>query len=77
MPKVYDPEYYLKNRDLINARTMENYYKNRVERLERFRAYYEKNKEALMAKRANRNRSSKPKPVFQITHNVVASITNW
>ena len=67
MPKVYDPEYYLKNRDTINARTMKNYYKNRVERLERFREYYEKNKEALKEKRAER---SKPKPVFQITHNI-------
>jgi hypothetical protein len=73
MPKVYDPEYYLKNRDAINARTMKNYYKNRVERLERFKVYYEKNKEALKEKRYA---TKKPKPVFKITHNVVASITS-
>lgn len=79
MPTVYSHEHYLENREAINARTMKNYFNNRAERLERFREYYKKNKEALKQKRAERNKTKnpKPKPVFQITHNVVASITNW
>ena len=76
MPLVYSREYYLENRDLINARTMKNYYNNRAERLQRFREYYEKNREALIAKRAERYANRNPKPIFKITHNVVASITS-
>jgi hypothetical protein len=76
MPKVYSREHYLKNRDLINARTMKNYYNNRVERLERFREYYEKNKEALKQKRVDRCKTKKPKHVFQVTHSVVVNITS-
>lgn len=71
MPKVYDPEYYLKNREAINARTMKNYYNNRVQRLARFREYYEKNKELLKQKKAERYAANKPKPVFKITHNEI------
>ncbi len=74
MPLIYNREYYLQNRDLINARTMKNYYNNRVERLQRFKEYYEKNKEALKQKRADRCKARRPR-VFKIAHNVVASIT--
>ena len=73
MPTVYDPEYYLKNREVMNARTMKNYYDNRAKRLEKYRAYYEKNKEILNAKRSEQRANNKPKPEFKITHNIVVS----
>jgi tRNA A37 N6-isopentenylltransferase MiaA len=78
MPKVYDREYYLKNREAINARTMANYHSHRTERLERFREYYQKNKEVLKQKKAERSEAKNPKPkhVFAITHNMVVSITS-
>jgi hypothetical protein len=75
MPSVYSREHYLQNRDLINARTMKNYYNNRVERLERFKEYYEKNKEALKQKRANRCKAKRPTHVFKISHDVIVNIT--
>jgi tRNA A37 N6-isopentenylltransferase MiaA len=79
MPSVYSREHYLENREAINARTMKNYHNNRAERLERFKEYYQKNKEVLKQKKAERSeaKNPKPKPVFKITHNVVASITDW
>jgi hypothetical protein len=76
MKKLYDREYYINNRDKINARTMANYYSHRVERLERFKAYYEKNKEYLKQKQIERRANkAKPKYVFEITHNVIVDIT--
>jgi hypothetical protein len=53
---------------------MKNYYNNRVERLQRFKEYYEKNKEALKQKRADRCKARRPR-VFKIAHNVVVNIT--
>ena len=67
--KTYDREYYLKNREKINARTMAYYYNHRDEKLAGFKEYYEKNKEAILRKKAERTKKSKP--VFEIKHNMV------